>query len=232
MSGSSTLPTAEEFRMPLDAAMPPIAWPLSPQDEAAVLCALDGRPAALLVEIAGVDAPSLARRLGILAFARLDDIDFTRFEILVTVTWRPLSAPVPVLPLWPRVLCVGVGCTGGIPSDALAASAEAMLHAAGLAPQAVAVVATTARRAAEPALQAWAQALGAAFVACDDAALAAHPGPTHSAITQARHGLPGVAEAAALATADTGPLLLIRQKASLPGGHHHTLAVARRMAAA
>jgi Cobalamin synthesis G C-terminus len=232
MSGSPTLPTAEEFRMPLDAVMPPIAWPLSPQDEAAVLRALDKRPAALLVEIAGVDTPALAHRLGASAFARLDDIDFTRFDALVTLTWRTLSAPVPVLPLWPRVLCVGVGCTGGIPSGAFAASAEAMLHAAGLAPQAVAVVATTARRAAEPALQTWAQALGAAFVACDDATLAAHPGPTRSAIMQERHGLPGVAEAAALATANTGPLLLPRQKASLPGGHHHTLAVVCRAEAA
>jgi cobalamin biosynthesis protein CbiG len=226
MSGSPTLPTAEEFRMPLDAVMPPVAWPLSPQHEAAVLRALDKRRAALLVERAGVDAPALARRLGASAFARLDEIDFTRFDVLVTLTWRALSAPVPVVPLWPRVLCVGAGCTGGIPPDAFAASAEAMLHAAGLAPQAVAVVATTARRATEPALQAWAQAVGAAFVACDDTTLAAHPGPTRSAYIESRHGLPGIAEAAALATANAGTLLLPRQKASLPGGHHHTLAVA------
>lgn len=212
--------------MPLAAVMPPVAWPLSPQHEAAVLRALARRRAALLVELAGVDAPALAHRLGASAFARLDDIDFTRFDILVTLTWRTVSAPVPVVPLWPRVLSVGVGCTGGIPADAFAASAEAMLHAAGLAPLAVAVVATTARRAAEPALQGWAQRLGAAFVACDDATLAAHPGPTGSTYVQTRQGLPGIAEAAALATANAGTLLLPRQKASLPGGHHHTLAVA------
>jgi cobalamin biosynthesis protein CbiG len=220
--------------MALDAAMPRIAWPLSSQDEAAVAHRLDGRPAALLVEIEGVDAAALAGRFGatLTVFVSYDDIDFTHVEALLTVTWRPLSAPVPVLPLWPRVLCVGVGCTGGIPADAFAASAEAMLHAAGLAPQAVAVVATTARRAVEPALSAWTQALGAAFVVCDDATLAAHPGPACSTHMQARHGLPGVAEAAALATADAMSLLLPRQKAALPGGHHHTLAVARRMMAA
>ncbi|MFL5279523.1 MAG: cobalamin biosynthesis protein [Rhodopila sp.] len=220
--------------MPLDAAMPRLAWPLSPQDEAAVVRTLDGREAALLVEIAGVDAPALVHRLGasVTAFARYEDIDFTQVEVLATVTWRLLSAPVPVLALWPRVLCVGVGCTGGIPANAFAASAEAMLHAAGLAPPAVAVVATTARRGAEPALSAWAQALGATFVTCDDATLAAHPGPTRSARMQARHGLPGVAEAAALATAGSTSLLLARQKAALPGGHHHTLAVARRAMAA
>ncbi|WP_158258381.1 cobalamin biosynthesis protein [Rhodopila globiformis] len=218
--------------MPLAAVMPPVAWPLSPQHDAAVLHALARRPAALLVELAGVDAPGLAHRLGGVAFTRLDDIDFTRFDVLVTLTWRALSAPVPVVPLWPRVLCVGAGCTGGIPPDAFAASAEAILRAAGLAPQAVAVVATTARRAAEPALQAWAQGLGAGFVACDDATLAAHPGPTRSTYVQARHGLPGIAEAAALATANAGTLLLPRQKARLPGGHHHTLAVARRAEAA
>jgi|tagenome__1003787_1003787.scaffolds.fasta_scaffold20853810_2 hypothetical protein len=216
--------------MPLDAVMPPIAWPLSPQDEAALVCALDGREAALLVDIEGVDAPALARRLGapVTAFARYEDIDFTQIKVLVAVTWRLLSAPVPVLALCPRVLCVGVGCTSLIPSDAFAVSADSMLRAAGLAPNAVAVVASTARRAAEPALAAWAQALGAAFVTCDDARLAAHPGPTRSATVHARHGLPGVAEAAALATADATVLLLARQKAALPGGHHHTLAVARR----
>ena len=69
--------------MPLDAAMPRIAWPLSLQDEAAVARMLDARPAALLVEIEDVDASALARRFGtsVTAFAHYKDIDFARIEV-------------------------------------------------------------------------------------------------------------------------------------------------------
>ncbi|CAH2601114.1 Cobalamin biosynthesis protein [Rhodovastum atsumiense] len=210
------------------------AWPPSEPTLAALAAAIGGRAVTLLVEPEEVDGTTLARRLerhcgtAVAVCHDRANLDFIHIEMLVTVTWRMPAAPVPVLALWPPVLVAGIGCTGGVPAETLAASATAMLRQAGLAPEAVGLVATSARRAEEPALHAWAEALGAGFVACDDATLAAQAVPTPSAQLQARLGVASVAEAAALAAAGATSLLLTRRKAALPGGHHHTLAVARR----
>lgn len=106
-------------------------------------------------------------------------------------------------------------------------AAAAMLEAAGLAPAAVRLVATARRKQDEPAPRLWAESLGVPFMSFDDATLAAQTLATPSARVQAAIGLPSVAEAAALAAADGGELLLTRRSAALPGGHYLTLAVAR-----
>ena len=124
-------------------------------------------------------------------------------------------------------LLVGVGCTRGAPAEALASAATAILHAAGLAPEAVRLVATARRKIDEPALRQWAEALGVPLMCFDDAALAAQNVATPSARVQQAIGLVSVAEAAALAAAERTELLLTRRSAALPGGHHLTLAVAR-----
>lgn len=125
-----------------------------------------------------------------------------------------------------RTLCVGVGCTRGAEPAGLAATAEALLAESGLAPDAVRVVATARRKQGEPALRLWADAIGAAFMAFDDAALAAQPVVTRSERLRQTIGLASVAEAAALAAAGVTDLLVTRRKAALPGGHYMTFAVA------
>ncbi len=125
-----------------------------------------------------------------------------------------------------RALCVGLGCTRGAPAGELARAAEAVLRAAGVAPGAVAVVATARRKQDEPALRLWAELLGAAFRVIEDGVLAAQHVVTASARVRAHAGLDSVAEAAALAAAGATVLLLPRRTASLGGGHHLTLAAA------
>ncbi len=125
-----------------------------------------------------------------------------------------------------RLLCVGVGCTRAAPPVALGAVAMELLQAAGLTPEAVALVATARRKQDEPALRQWADSLGARFASFADEILAAQPVATRSARVEAAVGLASVAEAAALAGAGTVELLVARRIAALPGGHHLTLAVA------
>ncbi len=189
---------------------------------------VNGRPTALLLDVRDSGTRRLERSVAghVTLFWRFEDIDFSRFELLIAVTWRQYAAPVPVLHLWARALCVGVGCTRGIDPQALAASAAALLRAEGLAPAAVHTVASARLKQDEPALQQWAAALGADFTTFDETALSDWQVPNPSAIVAAHVGTPSVAEAAALASADRKDLLLAKQKAALPDGHHHTLAVA------
>ena len=189
---------------------------------------INHRPTALLLEVHDRGTRYLERsRPGhVEVFYRYEDIDFSRFELLLAVTYRRLSAPVPTLHLWARVLCVGVGCTRGAEPALLAASAEEILRQNGFASAAVRAVASASLKENEPALNQWAAKLGASFVTFDETTLSAQPIPTPSAIVQEKIGVPGVAEAAALAAAGQTELLLPKQKAALASGHHHTLAVA------
>jgi cobalamin biosynthesis protein CbiG len=126
----------------------------------------------------------------------------------------------------PLALCIGVGCTRGVPPADFGVAAASILAAAGLPPAAVRLVATAGRKQDEPALRQWAESLGAGFVSVDDAILAAQPVTTRSDRVHRAVGLTSVAEAAALAAAGATELLLTRRTAALPGGHHLTLAAA------
>lgn len=209
---------------------PANGWtPAAAPDFATVIARyLNRRPTALLLDLRdhgpGRGQPGLAGHVTL--FRRFEDIDFDKFELLIAVTWRHYTAPVPSLHLWARAVCVGVGCTRGSDPQALASSAEAMLLAEGVAPAAVRVVASARLRQDEPALRDWAAALGAAFVTFDAATLGACGVPNPSDIVASRLGTPSVAEAAALTAAGRADLLIPKRKAALPGGHYHTLAVA------
>jgi precorrin-4 C11-methyltransferase len=200
----------------------------SPDFNAVVARFVNRRPTALLLEVRdrGTAFLERTRPANVTIFQHYEDIDFARFELLIVVTYRRLTPPVPCLQLWARALCVGIGCTRGAPPAPLAESANSLLAANNFPPAAVRCVASAALKADEPALRDWAATLGVEFVTFDDATLAAQPVVTPSAVVQEKIGLPSVAEAAALAAAAKGPLLLPKQKAALGGDHHHTLAVA------
>ena len=200
----------------------------SPDFNAVIARFVNRRPTALLLEVRDRGTAFLERTRPdhVAVFQRYEEIDFTRFELLIAVTYRRLAPPVPSLQFWARALCVGIGCTRGAPSTVLASSADALLAASNFPPAAVRCVASAALKADEPALRNWAAALGAEFLTFDDATLAGQPIATPSAIVQEKIGLPGVAEAAALAAAARGPLLVPKQKAALGDDHHHTFAVA------
>ena len=103
------------------------------------------------------------------------------------------------------MIVAGFGCRSAITR----AEAEAALQAAAEG-QAVAVLATSRQRAGEAGLQDLAAALGLPLLAVDDAALkaAAPRCLTHSPRSLAATGLPSLAEAAALAAAGPGSVLL------------------------
>lgn len=200
----------------------------SPDLNAVIARFVNRRPTALLLEVRDRGTAFLERTRPehVTVFQHYEDIDFTRFELLIAVTYRQLAAPVPSLQLWARALCVGLGCTRGAPTAGLAASAEALLAAHGLPRAAVRCIASASLKADEPALRDWAASLGAEFLTFNEATLAAQPIVTPSAVVHEKIGVPGVAEAAALAAAEGRELLLTKQKAAIAGGHHHTLAVA------
>jgi cobalamin biosynthesis protein CbiG len=108
-----------------------------------------------------------------------------------------------------RLVAIGVGCRAGVAGEAIAALARRALKEAG-APEGEIGMFTLAAKADEPGLIEAARILRAQLTGLPLAALNAQTARilTPSAPAQARFGAPNIAEAAALAGAGVGGLLL------------------------
>jgi cobalt-precorrin 5A hydrolase len=116
------------------------------------------------------------------------------------------------------MIVAGIGCRRGTPAGAIMAAIEAALARAGLAKEAVTVVATPATKDGEGGIADAAAALGVplVFVAQSDLEAAAGRTATRSERVLALTGVPSVAEAAALAAGGAAARLVAPRTALGP----------------
>ena len=142
---------------------------------------------------------------------------------------RHLDIPfgLPVLAFHPPVLHLGIGCRKQCDPAGIAEHIEAQLHEHGLSEKSIATVGTIELKKDEPLLQdllaRWPWAKEAIYPAETLAAIDV-PNPSEKAL--AATGSAGVAEAAAIAGAGGGPLLIEKQKCKLAEGNDFTFALA------
>jgi cobalt-precorrin 5A hydrolase / precorrin-3B C17-methyltransferase len=207
IGATAVVTTAGDARFGLALDAPPEGFRLArPEDAKPVMAALlDGARCRL------VDPAWLG---GWLRESRLPFADEAPVTIEVTHEHRDPAAG--RLSFHPSTLALGVGCERHAPADELEKLVADTLAEAGLAPAAVACVASVALKAAEPAIHALAGQLGvpARFLARDVLAAEAGRLATPSAVVEAEIGIPGVAEAAALAAAGPAGRLLVAKRKS------------------
>ena len=198
----------------------------------AVFAFVQKQPTALLLEIRdkGTDALEQTKPDHVQVFYRREDLDPTRFGLLIAVTPRTLpDVPegLPVLVFRPPVLHLGFGCRKQCDPAGIPEAIAAKLIDAGFVPESVATVGTIELKKDEPLLQAllacWPWARPEIYPAETLAAIAV-PNPSEKAL--AATGSAGVAEAAALESAHGGPLLIEKQKGRLTEGGDFTFALA------
>ena len=107
----------------------------------------------------------------------------------------------------PPQLWIGVGCERGTTLALLGQAVETSLKTLGLAPEAVAGLASLELKGDEPALLALAAEQGWPLKLFNSGQLREQPVPTPSEVVMAEVGCPSVAEAAALTAAGTGAAL-------------------------
>jgi cobalt-precorrin 5A hydrolase/precorrin-3B C17-methyltransferase len=216
VGGRTAITTGGDTRYGFGLDDPPAGWrvanPATAKDVAAALLA--GTPVALREE-AG-DAQWL-RRSG----APFAD----HGERAVWVTDRADVDLDAALVLHPPVLAVGVGCERGVAAEEVIGLVEKTLHAHGLAPGAVACVASVDLKADEAAVHAAAAALGvpARFFTAAELEAEASRLRNPSETVYREVGCHGVAEGAALAAAGAEGLLMVDKTRS----RRATCAVAR-----
>ncbi len=201
---------------------------------AAIFKYVGGRPTALLLDVRDAATARLESTMAphVRLISTIDEAAGS--ELVIAVTHRLLTPPpgAMMLAFRPPVLAIGVGCRRLCPPEGIAAHIEEQLLSAGLSPLSVGCICTVELKKDEPLLSELARRWPAAQTRIFPASqLAAIPVPNPSQRVLDVAGTPGVAEAAAIAGADYGPLLIEKQKGAQAPGADFTFAVALRRAA-
>lgn len=192
---------------------------------------VEQRPTALLIEVRDAGTDWLERHLPahVRCFYQWDTIPWEEFELLIAVTYRELPAieSLPILAFHPACLHVGVGCRKQCDPTGIAAYMDQQLRKAGVSPLSLASVGTITLKADEPLLDSLRQQwpfVQTPIYTVEELQEIQVPHPSQKAFEVT--GLYGVSEAAALKSAQEGPLLIEKQKGCLSEGNHFTYAVA------
>ena len=192
---------------------------------------VEQRPTALLMEVRDAGTDWLERHLPahVRCFYQWDTIPWEQFELLIAVTYRELPAieSLPILAFHPACLHVGVGCRKQCDPTGIAAYMDQQLRKAGVSPLSLASVGTITLKADEPLLDSLRQQwpfVQTPIYTVEELQEIQVPHPSQKAFEVT--GLYGVSEAAALKSAQEGPLLIEKQKGCLSEGNHFTYAVA------
>ena len=192
---------------------------------------VEQRPTALLMEVRDAGTDWLERHLPahVRCFYQWDTIPWEEFELLIAVTYRELPAfeSLPILAFHPACLHVGVGCRKQCDPTGIAAYMDQQLRKAGVSPLSLASVGTITLKADEPLLDSLRQQwtfVQTHIYTVEELQEIQVPHPSQKALEVT--GLYGVSEAAALKSAQEGPLLIEKQKGCLSEGNHFTYAVA------
>ena len=208
----------------------------------AVFAFVEKRPTALLLEMrdAGTDYLERTCPAHVKVFYRREEIDPSAFALLIAVTpfvvpgGRPpirsgvTTGDIPVLVFHPKVLHLGFGCRKQCDPAGIPDYIEKAVREAGFSPLSIASIGTIELKKDEPLLKAlqarWPQAQALVYPTETLSAIEV-PNPSEKAL--AATGSAGVAEAAAIASAHGGPLLIEKQKGRLTEGNDFTFALAQ-----
>ena len=249
-----TTQSDNENLWPIDTLDRCMGWPLATAPSKlnrAVFAFVEKKPTALLLEMrdAGTDYLERTCPPHVKIFYRREDLDLRGFALLIAVTPRVmpdsqsvmpgltghLDSAVPddliVLTFHPPVLHLGFGCRKQCEPDGIPGYIEDAIQAAGFSPLSIASIGTIELKKDEPLLQAlqqrWPQARTEIYPAETLSAIDV-PNPSDKAL--AATGSAGVAEAAAIVSAQGGPLWIEKQKGRLSEGNDFTFALAQEAA--
>lgn len=188
---------------------------------------VNDRPTALLLEVKDRGAEELERTKPDFV-TTVDDAGAIpeETELVITVSHKRYAFTKPHLQYIPRVLSVGSGCSRHTPFEPFQQALTAAIEAHGFEPAAVRTLGSINLKADEDAYLRFAQAHSVTFHTFPAVELQEVEVPNPSEVTQAKVGVPSVAEAAAKLLSNNEDLLVEKTKIHLASGHAFTFALA------
>ncbi len=207
IAAEAVITTAGDARFGLALDVPPAGFRLAHPETAKPFMAA-------LLDGAGCRLEDPAGLAGWLLDSRLPMADGA--PLVIEVTHEKRDPATDRLTFHPATLALGVGCERDVEAEELAELVTTTLTDAGLAPHSVACIVSIALKAAEPAIHALARTLDvpARFFERDRLAIETPRLATPSSVVEAEIGIPGVAEAAALAAVGPAGRLIVSKRKS------------------
>jgi precorrin-4 C11-methyltransferase len=189
---------------------------------------VNNQPTAVLLDLKDKGTQYLERTKPDFAdiYYAYEEIDFSKYSLLIAVTYKVYAAPVPVLHYHAPVLNIGMGCSRDIESELLEQSFREQFQAQGLAVAALKAIGSIDIKADETAFINLAATLGVPLITFTADELNTQTVPNASEVVLSKLGVHSVSEAAAMLLAGNTSLLLEKQKITVSSGKKHTLAIA------
>lgn len=159
-------------------------------------------------------------------YYNFDEIDFSKYELFIAVTYKNYEVSIPAISYHPKVLNVGMGCSRGIETKLLAESFKELLYQHRLAIESVKAIGSIDVKNDEVAFIELAQKLDVPFVTYSAVELNTQEVFNPSDIVKEKLGVCSVSEASAMLLSENKELLVEKQKITVNSGKMHTLAVA------
>lgn len=159
-------------------------------------------------------------------YYQFNEIDFSRYELFIAVTYHMYKVPIVSLFYHPPVLSAGMGCSRDIEIDLLEISFRNEFLQLQLAIESVKAIASIDVKQDETAFIVLANMLNVPLITYTSDQLNTQPVKNPSEVVMSKLGVHGVSEAAAMLSSGNKELLCEKKKITVTSGKKHTLAVA------
>jgi precorrin-4 C11-methyltransferase len=212
----------------LDTLANQFGWKASTELNNIISLFVNNKPTALLLDIKDKGTQYLEKTKPVFVDCYYDyeQIDFSKYALLIAVTYKKYEAPIPALYYYAPVLNIGMGCSRDIESDLLQTSFIEQLAVHHLAVESVKALGSIDVKHDEVAFIALAASFNIPFVTYTADKLNTQTPVNPSEVVMSKLGVYSVSEASAMLLADNKELIVEKQKISLSSGKKHTIAVA------
>ena len=214
----------------LDTLAKQFNWKTKASTEMNALVSLfvNNKPTAILLDIKDKGTHYLEKNKPefVDVYYQFEAIDFSKYELFLSVTYKVYSVVIPSLHFYAPVLNIGMGCSRDIETDLLEASFREQLKQKALAIEAVKAIASLDVKHDEVAFLALAETLQIPFITFTAEELNSQEIKNPSEVVFSKLGVHSVSEASAQLLANNKNVLVEKQKINVASNKKHTIAVA------
>lgn len=212
----------------LDTLAAQFGWKASSELNHLISLFVNNKPTALLLDIKDKGTQYLEKTKPSFVDCYYDyqQIDFSRYELFIAVTYKQYDVAIPALYYYAPVLNIGMGCSRDIESNLLEDSFKSQLQQHHLAIESVKALGSIDVKHDETAFIALADALNIPFVTFTADELNTQTAINPSEVVMSKLGVHSVSEASAMLLSNNKELIIEKQKISVSSGKKHTIAIA------
>jgi precorrin-4 C11-methyltransferase len=212
----------------LDTLAAKFGWKAGTELNHVISLFVNNKPTALLLDIKDKGTQYLEKTKPSFVDCYYDyqQIDFSRYELFIAVTYKQYNVNIPSLYYYAPVLNIGMGCSRDIEADLLEESFITQMHQHQLAVASVKALGSIDVKHDEVAFIKLAASLNIPFITYTADELNTQTAINPSEVVMSKLGVHSVSEAAAMLLSANKELILEKQKISLSSGRKHTIAIA------